>query len=109
VPELSDEELNAPVEEATVDAYGDEEQLSGCAVMIGDNLAVSFETTVLGVTVTVQKITGDGVGHRRRLRPRRPPPGDLRPRPAAARAAAEGRAVDCCLPAWAGGERMATR
>ena len=57
VPELSDEELNALVEEATVDAYGDEEQLSGFAVMIEDNLAVPFETTVLGVTVTVQKIT----------------------------------------------------
>ena len=40
VPELSDEELNALVEEATVDAYGDEEQLSGFAVMIKDNLAV---------------------------------------------------------------------
>ena len=57
MPELSDEELNALVEEATVDAYGDEEQLSGFAVMIEDNLAVPFETTVLGVTVTVQKIT----------------------------------------------------
>ena len=57
VPELSDEELNALVEEATVDAYGDEEQLSGFAVMIEDDLAVPFETTVLGVTVTVQKIT----------------------------------------------------
>ena len=57
VPELSDEELNALVEEATVDAYGDEEQLSGFAVMIEDNLAVPFETTVLGVTLTVQKIT----------------------------------------------------
>jgi len=40
-----------------VDAYGDEEQLSGFAVMIEDNLAVPFETTVLGVTVTVPKIT----------------------------------------------------
>jgi hypothetical protein len=29
VPELSDEELDALVEEATVDAYGDDEQLGG--------------------------------------------------------------------------------
>jgi hypothetical protein len=32
MPELSDEELNALVEEATVDAYGDDEQLGGFAV-----------------------------------------------------------------------------
>ena len=57
MPELSDEELDALVEEATVDAYGDDEHLSGFAVMIGDNLEVPFETTVLGVTVTVRKIT----------------------------------------------------
>jgi hypothetical protein len=61
---LGDEELDAPVEEATVDAYGDEEQLGGgdeeqlggFAVMIEDNLELPFETTVLGMTVTVQKI-----------------------------------------------------
>jgi len=38
VPELSEEELDALVEEATIDAYGDDEQLSGFAVMIEDNL-----------------------------------------------------------------------
>lgn len=53
---LADEELDALVEEATVDAYGDEEQLGGFAVMIEDNLELPFETTVLGMTVTVQKI-----------------------------------------------------
>ena len=57
MPELSDEKLDALVEEATVDAYGDDEQLDGFAVMIEDNLEVPFETTVLGMTVTVQKIT----------------------------------------------------
>jgi hypothetical protein len=57
MPELSDEELDALVEEATVDAYGDDEQLGGFAVMIEDNLELPFETTVLGVTVTVQKVT----------------------------------------------------
>jgi hypothetical protein len=57
MPELSDEELDALVQEATVDAYGDDEQLAGLAVMIADNLKVPFKTTVLGVTVTVRKIT----------------------------------------------------
>jgi hypothetical protein len=32
MPELNDEELDALVGEATVDAYGDDEQLSGFAV-----------------------------------------------------------------------------
>jgi hypothetical protein len=57
MPELSDEELDALVEEAAVDAYGDDEQLGGLAVMIGDNLEVPFDTTVLGMTVTVRKVT----------------------------------------------------
>ena len=57
MPELSAEELDALVEEATVDAYGDDEQLSGFAVMIEDNLEIPFETTVLGVAVTVRKVT----------------------------------------------------
>ena len=54
--ELSEAELDALIDEASVDAYGEDEQLSGFAVMIGDNLAVPFETTVLGVTVTVEKV-----------------------------------------------------
>ncbi|MDX6428311.1 MAG: hypothetical protein QOE54_677 [Streptosporangiaceae bacterium] len=41
---------------ATVDAYDEYEQLSGFHVMISDNLAVPFQTTVLGVEVTVKKI-----------------------------------------------------
>lgn len=54
---LGDEELDALVEEATVDAYGDEEQLGGFAVMIEDNLVLPFETMVLGMTVTVEKVS----------------------------------------------------
>lgn len=54
---LGDEELDALVEEATVDAYGDEEQLAGFAVMIEDNLVLPFETMVLGMTVTVEKVS----------------------------------------------------
>ena len=77
--ELSEEELDALVEEATVDAYNEEEQLGGFAVMIEDNLEMPFETTVLGVMVTVKGVTQNGVRHRRGLRPRRTAPGDLHP------------------------------
>jgi hypothetical protein len=38
MPDLSEKELDALVEEATVDAYGDDEQLGGFAVMIKENL-----------------------------------------------------------------------
>jgi len=57
MPDLSEKELDALVEEATVDAYGDDEQLGGFAVMIEENLGMPFETTVLGVQVTVTGIT----------------------------------------------------
>jgi hypothetical protein len=46
MPELSDEELDALVEEATVDAYSDDEQLGGFAVMIEDNLAALWESVL---------------------------------------------------------------
>ena len=51
------------IEEATVDAYGDEEQLTGLYTMIEEHLAVPFTTTVLGVEVTVRKVdlTDDGI------------------------------------------------
>ena len=53
--ELTDDELDALIEQATVDAYGDDEQRSGFLVMIEEELALPFETTVLGVPV---KVTG---------------------------------------------------
>ena len=61
--ELSEAELDALINEATVDCYSEDEQMTGFAVMIGDNLAVPFETAVLGVTVTVVKVdqTGSGI------------------------------------------------
>jgi hypothetical protein len=62
MPELDDEELDALVDEATTDAYSEDEQLGGFAVMIEDNLEVPFETTVLGMTVTVQKVTQTETG-----------------------------------------------
>ena len=48
--------LEAMIEEATVDAYNDDEQLTGLYTMIKDNLSVPFTTTVLGVEVTVKKV-----------------------------------------------------
>ena len=41
------------IEEATVDAYGDSEQTTGWYTMLEEYLALPFETTMLGVLVTV--------------------------------------------------------
>ncbi|WP_371480255.1 hypothetical protein [Kitasatospora sp. NBC_00315] len=49
-------ELEAMVDEATVDAYGEDEQLTGLFTMLQENLAVPFGTTILGVEVTVRGI-----------------------------------------------------
>jgi hypothetical protein len=54
---LSDAELNAMIEEATVDCNDEEEALTGFAALVEENLEVPFETTVLGVTVTVTGVT----------------------------------------------------
>jgi hypothetical protein len=55
--------LEAMIEEATVDAYNDDEQLTGLFTMIEEHLVVPFTTTVLGVEVTVKKLdlTGDSI------------------------------------------------
>jgi hypothetical protein len=53
----SQAELDELIAQATVDCYNEDEGLTGFATMIGDNLAVPFETTVLGITVTVRKIS----------------------------------------------------
>jgi len=44
------------IEEATVDCYNESEQITGWFTMIADNLAVPFETMILGVPVTVERI-----------------------------------------------------
>jgi len=44
------------IDEATVDAYGQSEQLGGFYTMIEEHLAVPFETTLLGVPVTVSGV-----------------------------------------------------
>ena len=63
MPSKRNATLEAMIEQATVDAYGDDEQLTGLYTMIEDNLAVPFTTTVLGAGVTVRKVdlTDDGI------------------------------------------------
>jgi len=55
--------LEAMITEATVDAYNDDEQLTGLFTMIEEHLVVPFTTTVLGVEVSVKKVdlTGDSI------------------------------------------------
>ena len=55
-PSLSKERLRTLVEKATVDAYGDDEQRVGFFTMLEDNLAVPFETSLLGIPVCVESI-----------------------------------------------------
>lgn len=44
------------IEQATVDAYDESEQIMGWLTMIDENLAVPFETAVLGVPVIVERV-----------------------------------------------------
>ena len=48
--------LEELVAEAVVDAYGDAEQRGGLFTMMEEHLALPFETNVLGVSVTVERI-----------------------------------------------------
>jgi Calcium binding len=56
VAELSQADLNELVEEAIVDAYGEDEQLTSFYTMIEENLTLPFTKRVLGVEVTVAGI-----------------------------------------------------
>jgi len=57
MPELSDEELDALVEEATVDAYGDDEQLGGFAVATDLNHHSGNSTVEQGAEIIVALAT----------------------------------------------------
>jgi len=48
--------LDRLVEEALVDAYGEEEQRTAFYTMLEEHLAMPFKTEVLGVEVTVRRI-----------------------------------------------------
>ena len=53
---LGKQRLQSLVEEATVDAYDESEQRTGLFTMIEEHLALPFETKVLGVAVTVERV-----------------------------------------------------
>jgi Calcium binding len=55
--------LDALIAEATVDCYNESECVTGFYTMLEDNLAVPFQTVVLGVDVTVTGVdlTEDGL------------------------------------------------
>jgi hypothetical protein len=58
-PRLTKGRLTKMIEQATVDAYGDSEQITGWFTIIEENLAVPFETKVLGAPVTVERVDLD--------------------------------------------------
>jgi len=53
---VSDNQLDRMIEEAIVDAYGGSEQTTGFYTMLEENLVVPFQTEILGVEVTVDRI-----------------------------------------------------
>lgn len=55
-PRLAKSELEALVEEATVDAHGESEQVTGLFTLMEDNLPLPFRTEILGVEVVVEKV-----------------------------------------------------
>ncbi len=55
-PRLSRTRLDAMVEQAIVDAYGESEQAVGLFTMMEENLQMPFETMLLGVPVTVERV-----------------------------------------------------
>ncbi|MGW1258240.1 hypothetical protein ACWD5Q_24420 [Streptomyces sp. NPDC002513] len=59
---LDTAQLEAMIEEATVDAYNEDEQLTGLFTLLEEHLDLPLTTAVLGVEVTVRGIdlTPDG-------------------------------------------------
>jgi hypothetical protein len=55
-------DLDVLIAEATVDCYGDDEQVTGLFTMIDEHVALPFGTSVRGVSVTVREVelTVDG-------------------------------------------------
>ncbi len=51
------------IEEATVDCHDESEQIAGWLTVIEESLVVPFETRVLGVTVTVERVEPSRGGH----------------------------------------------
>ena len=62
LPSLRKAKLEALIDEAVVDAYGDDEQKVGLLTMMQEHLALPFSVSILGVEATVEKVdmTRDG-------------------------------------------------
>ena len=52
----SNARLDRMIAEAVVDAYGESEQMVGFYTMLEDSLVVPFDTEILGVEVTVERV-----------------------------------------------------
>lgn len=55
-PSLSKARLKKMIEEATVDAYGDSEQIMGFFCLLEERLQLPFNSEVLGISVTVESL-----------------------------------------------------
>src|SRR6266850_6922254 len=53
---LGTRQLEALIEEAIIDAYGESEQRVGFLTMLEEHLAVPFTTDILGVPVRVERV-----------------------------------------------------
>ncbi|MGD0942569.1 MAG: hypothetical protein ABR905_23000 [Terracidiphilus sp.] len=62
LPVLSKAKLEALIEEAVIDAYGEDEQKVGLLTMIQEHLSLPFSVIILGVEAVVEKVdmTSDG-------------------------------------------------
>lgn len=61
-PRISKAKLDAMIEEATADAYDDEEAYGGFLDMLEEHLALPFSVSILGVEAVVEEVvtTADG-------------------------------------------------
>ncbi len=57
-PSVQQRDVEALTEEATVDAYGEDEQRSGFLVMMQDNIVVPFLAALAGVEIQVVGFDG---------------------------------------------------
>jgi len=55
-PRLGKQRLEMLVEEAIVDAYNESEQRTAFFTMMAENLELPFETVVLGIKVTIERV-----------------------------------------------------
>jgi hypothetical protein len=60
-PETDRERLRELIEEATVDCYGEDEQLMGMMVTVQDNVVCPFKAKVIGEEVEVTALE-EGIG-----------------------------------------------